>query len=108
MNTIETIMIRVADQQKAKEFYIKLGFQLMLEAPMGNGESWIQLGLPGQATSIALMKSQGIICETYDIEKEIGELLAKGIEASKIDQTPWGKFSWVKDPDGNGISLHQK
>jgi catechol 2,3-dioxygenase-like lactoylglutathione lyase family enzyme len=108
MNTIETVMIPVSDQQKAKEFYIKLGFQIMVEAPMENGESWIQLGLPGQSTSISLMKFQGIICETDDIEKEISELRAKGIEPGKIDQTPWGKFCWVKDPDGNGISLHQK
>jgi catechol 2,3-dioxygenase-like lactoylglutathione lyase family enzyme len=39
MKTIEIITIAVSDQQKAKEFYVKLGFQIIVEAPMGNGET---------------------------------------------------------------------
>jgi catechol 2,3-dioxygenase-like lactoylglutathione lyase family enzyme len=108
MKAIEIIMIPVSDQQKAKEFYMNLGFQIIVEAPMEHGQTWIQLGLPNQATSIALVSFHGIILETNDIEKEIQELKTKGIEAGKIDQKPWGKFSWLKDPDGNGLSLHQK
>ena len=108
MKNIEIIMIPVTDQQKAKEFYMKLGFQIIMEAPMEHGQTWIQLGLPNENTTISLASFQGIICETDDIEKETGELKAKGIEAGKIDDTPWGKFCWLKDPDGNQISLHQK
>jgi catechol 2,3-dioxygenase-like lactoylglutathione lyase family enzyme len=108
MKAIEIITIPVADQQKAKEFYIKLGFKVIVEAPMEHGETWLQLGLPDHSTTIALLKFPGIICETDDIEKEINDLKTKGIEAGKIDVTPWGKFSWLKDPDGNGICLHQK
>ena len=108
MKTIEVVTIPVTDQQKAKEFYIKLGFEVIVEAPMGPGETWLQLGLPNQTTSISLMKFHGIIFETGDIEKEIGELKAKGIEVGKIDDTPWGRFAWMKDPDGNGLCLHQK
>jgi catechol 2,3-dioxygenase-like lactoylglutathione lyase family enzyme len=108
MKAIEIIMIPVSDQQKAKEFYMNLGFQIIVEAPMEHGQTWIQLGLPNQATSIALVSFHGIILETNDIEKEIQELKTKGIEAGEIDQKPWGKFSWLKDPDGNGLSLHQK
>ena len=108
MKTVEIIMIPVSDQQKAKEFYIKLGFQLIMEAPMEHGESWIQLGLPGTNTTISLAKFQGIICETDNIEKEVDELKAKGIEVDKIDNTPWGKFAWLKDLDGNSLCLHQQ
>ncbi|MDB5023585.1 MAG: Glyoxalase/bleomycin resistance protein/dioxygenase [Mucilaginibacter sp.] len=108
MKAIEIIMIPVADQQKAKEFYMKLGFQIIAEAPMEHGQMWIQLGLPGQATSIALANFQGTICETDDIEKETEELKGKGIEVGKIDQTPWGRFAWLKDLDGNSLCLHQK
>ena len=42
------------------------------------------------------------------IEKEIKELKEKGIEVGKIDDTPWGKFAWLKDLDGNSLCLHQK
>ena len=108
MKTIEIITIPVSDQQKAKEFYIKLGFQIIMETPADHGQTWVQLGLPDQTTSISLLKFHGIIFETNDIEKEIQELKTKGIEVGKIDNTPWGRFAWLKDPDGNGLCLHQK
>ena len=108
MKTIEIISQKVSDQQKSKDYYLKLGFEVMVEAPMGNGETWVQLGLPGQATSISLMNFQSMILETEDMEKELRDLKAKGIETGTIDDTPWGKFSQLKDPDGNNITLHQK
>lgn len=108
MKKIEVIMIPVSDQQKAKDFYLKLGFRLMIEAPMEDGKSWIQLGFPDEATSISLSDFHGLIFETDDIEKEIDELKTKGIELGKIDNTPWGRFAWMKDPDGNGLCLHQR
>ena len=108
MKSVEIIMVPVKDQQKAKEFYIKLGFQVIVEAPAEHGETWIQLGLPNQGATISLAKFQGIICETNDIEKEIGQLKTKDIEVGKIDNTPYGKFAWLKDLDGNSLCLHQK
>lgn len=108
MKTIEVITLSVTDQQKAKEFYMKLGFQIIVESPMGNGQTWVQLGIPGQPTSLALMNFQSVLLETDDIEKEIRELKTKGVEVGKVDDTPWGKFAQLKDPDGNGLTLHQK
>jgi predicted enzyme related to lactoylglutathione lyase len=117
MNLIEIISVPVTDQQKAKEFYIKIGFQLIIEADMGNGGTWIQLGFPGQATSLTLVNwfvnkmpagsMQGLVLKTEDIQKEVDELKAKGIEVQDIDNTPWGKFASFNDPDGNGLTLHQ-
>ena len=108
MKTIEVIMLPVTDQQKAKQYYLKLGFEVMIESPMGNGETWLQMGLPNQTTSLVLKKFHGVICETDNIQKESNELQAKGIKVEKIDNTPWGKFAWMKDLDGNGICLHEK
>jgi len=107
MKKLEVIMLPVADQQKAKEFYLSLGFEVLVEAPMGEGETWLQLGLPGTETSISLAKFSGIIIETADIEKEAATLREKGITVQKIDDTPWGRFAWLKDLDGNGLCLHQ-
>ena len=75
---------------------------------MPEGGMWIQLGLPGSDTTISLADFHGVICETDDIEKEVKELNAKGIDVGKIDNTPWGKFAWLKDLDGNGLCLHEK
>jgi predicted enzyme related to lactoylglutathione lyase len=46
--------------------------------------------------------------ETDDLEYEMLEWHAKGMKLPKIETTPWGKFVRLADPDGNGISLHQK
>ncbi|MEO5997261.1 MAG: VOC family protein [Chitinophagaceae bacterium] len=108
MKAIEIITIPVIDQQKAKEFYLKLGFKIIVEAPMEHGQTWLQMALPNQLASISLLTFHGIICETEDIEQEILELKTLGIEVGNIDIQPWGKFAWLKDPDGNGVCLHQK
>ena len=108
MKKVEIIMIPVANQEKAKAFYLNLGFQVVAEAPMGNGETWLQLGLPNGETTISLAKFQGVILETDDIAKEAERLAASGINGGYIDNTPWGKFMWLKDGDGNGLCLHEK
>jgi catechol 2,3-dioxygenase-like lactoylglutathione lyase family enzyme len=108
MKAVEILMIPVKDRQKAKEFYVKLGFKVLVEATDPHGDAWIQLGLPGGGTTISLASFQGIICETDDIVKEIEILKAKQIEVGKIDDTPWGGFAWLKDLDGNSLCLHQK
>lgn len=101
-------MLPVKDRQKAKEFYLKLGFQVVVEATDPHGEAWIQMGLPGGNSTISLAGFHAIICETDDIEAEVKLLDGKGITAGKIDDTPWGRFAWVKDLDGNSLCLHQK
>jgi len=114
MKTIEVISVPVTDQQAAKEFYEKIGFQLIIEAPMGDGNTWIQLGLPDQITSISLVNwfgkapagsLQGLVLASDDIEKEVAEFKAKGIDVKPIDDTPWGRFAAFSDPDGNGMIL---
>ncbi len=108
MKSVEIIMVPVKDRQKAKEFYLKLGFQVIVEAPGAHGDTWIQMGIPGSNTTISLAGFQGIICETDNIEKEIKELNEKGIEVGNIDNTPWGRFAWLKDLDGNSFCLHER
>jgi predicted enzyme related to lactoylglutathione lyase len=108
MRSVEVIMLPIKDRQKAKEFYLKLGFQIVIEAIDPHGEPWIQMGLPDGNTTISLAGFHALICETDDIEQEIKELKEKGIDVGNIDDTPFGKFAWLKDLDGNGVCLHQK
>jgi predicted enzyme related to lactoylglutathione lyase len=116
MKSIEIISIPVTDQARSKEFYLQLGFSLLVEAPFGGGSQWVQLALPGSDVSITLVTwfdnmppgcINGLVIKTDDLAREIEELTAKGITVGKIDQTPWGKFAAVIDPDGNRLSLHQ-
>ena len=108
MKAIEIIIIPVSDQERAKEYYLKLGFKVVNQAPADHGETWLQMGLPDDSTTIALMSFHGIIMETTNIAKSIKELNEEGIEVGAIDHKPWGKFAWLKDPDGNGLCLHEK
>lgn len=116
MISIEIISIPVTDQARAKEFYQKLGFQLLVEAPFEGDAKWVQLSFPGSGVSITLVTwfdnmpagcINGLVIKTDDIAKYIEDLTAKGITVGQIDQTPWGKFASVTDPDGNRLSLHQ-
>jgi len=108
MKSVEIIMLPVGDRQKAKEFYLKLGFQVVVEAPGAHGDTWIQMGLPNSNTTISLAGFHAIICETDNIEAEIKTLRSNGIEVGKVDETPWGKFAWLKDLDGNSLCLREK
>ena len=116
MKSIEVIPVPVSDQQKSKEFYQKLGFEVVVEAPFEGDKMWIQMGLPGGGASISLITwfkempagcLHGMVIKCDNVETEKAELSAKGIETGKIDPTPWGKFLSVKDPDGNHLIFRQ-
>jgi catechol 2,3-dioxygenase-like lactoylglutathione lyase family enzyme len=117
MKTIEIISIPVTDQEKSKEFYQNLGFELLVEAPFENGHKWVQLGFPGHDTSITLVtwfqgmppgSVHGFVIKTDSLDQDIEEFTAQGIVVGKVEDTPWGRFLSVKDPDGNALSFHQK
>ena len=116
MKSFEIISIPVTDQARAKEFYLKLGFEIIVEAPFEGDKKWIQLGFPGSPVSITLVTwfdnmpagcINGLVIKTGDLAKEKAALTAKDITVGEIDQTPWGQFMSVTDPDGNRLSLHQ-
>jgi len=117
MKFIEVISVPVKDPQASKEFYLSIGFEMIIEAPMGDGTTWIQLGLPSQTTSITLVNwfkemqpgsMHGLVLRSDDVEKEHAELKAKGVKINDIDPTPWGKFATFYDPDGNSLVLRQE
>lgn len=117
MKLISIISIPVIDQAASKEFYLKLGFKLIVENDLGKGQKWVQLGIEGAQTSITLVTwfdnmppgcINGLVIDCEDLDAEIKTLTEKGIEVGTIDKTPWGRFAAIKDPDGNRLSLHQR
>ena len=118
MKAIEIISIPVTNQQLAKDFYLKLGFAVLVESPFGpDGAQWIQMAYPGSPVSITLvnwfpdMKAgsiRGLVIKTDDLDADIKDLTEKGVELGEVENTPWGKFLNIKDPDGNVMSLHGK
>jgi len=88
MKAIEIISIPVTDQQAAKAFYLKLGFEIIVEANFEK-QTWIQMAFPGSPVSITLVNwfpempagsVRGFVIKTDDLDNEIKELRAKGLE----------------------------
>ena len=117
INRIDIVSIPVTDTTVAKLFYTeKLGFELVADTPMGPGQRWIQLKLPGAETSISLVtwfdamppgSQHGTLLDTDDIDGMHGVLSGHGILMSEIQSAPWGRFATFHDPDKNGWVLAQ-
>jgi len=114
---IELIAVPVTDVDRAIEFYVeKCGFTLDHDHKVSEEIRFVQITPPGSACSIALGKGvsemepgslnalQAVVADA-DAARE--ELAGRGVEVSEVDEQPWGRFVYFKDPDGNGWSLQQ-
>jgi len=114
---IELLAVPVADIDRAKAFYVEqCGFNADHDHTVDENLRFVQLTPPGSACSIVLDKnmtsmaagsSQGIQCVVADADAARAELVAKGVEASEVQDLPWGRFVFFADPDGNRWSLQQ-
>ena len=117
VTSFEIVSVPVADQQRAKRFYLDvIGLDLVREEPMGPEMSWIQLAPKGCSTTIALvtwfdgMKPgglQGVMLNVSDIDEDHAAMTARGLVLTEIKQEPWGRYAMFSDPDGNGWILRQ-
>jgi catechol 2,3-dioxygenase-like lactoylglutathione lyase family enzyme len=113
--SIAVVSIPVADPLKARDFYRDvLLFDVMRDEPMGPDMRWIQMQPKSGGSSIALVtwfeamtpgSLQGLMVGVADVDAEQARLSALGIEASPVDEQPWGRFTMLRDLDGNGLIL---
>lgn len=119
VNKIATVVVPVADQDRAIQFYTtKLGFQTRIDVPFGNGYRWVEVA-PGDAeTTIALApppegkpagnRETGISLHTDDIDAYHAELGAGGVdvdpEVSRMGD-PVPPLFWLRDPEGNSLMV---
>jgi len=120
IKTISVVSVPVKDQNKALEFYTrKLGLEIITDQPFENGQRWIELGIPGAKTHLALYTPKGqesrigtfsnIGFSCVDAEKTYKELKDKGVKFAHVPKKePWGTFTVLLDPDGNQFSLSSK
>jgi predicted enzyme related to lactoylglutathione lyase len=112
---IQLLSVPVADQDRAKEFYLDvLGFELLADSQMGD-QRWVQVGPPGAQTSITLVtwfetmppgSLKGLVVQTDDLDADVKALTARGLAlADGIKDAPWGRYVTFDDPDGNGVVL---
>jgi predicted enzyme related to lactoylglutathione lyase len=114
---IELIPIPVTDVDRAKAFYAeKVGFNLDHDHKVNENLRFVQLTPPGSACSIVIglgitamepgsVQSYQMVVK--DAKEAREELISRGVEVSEVNEQPWGKFVYFKDPDGNGWSLQE-
>jgi catechol 2,3-dioxygenase-like lactoylglutathione lyase family enzyme len=104
---LEVVVIPVSDVDRAKEFYLKLGWRLDADRAAGNTFRLVQFTPPGSSSSIqfgvnltcaAPGSSQGMLLAVSDIEAAQAGLAAKGIDVSEVFHCETGtacRFSGV-------------
>jgi predicted enzyme related to lactoylglutathione lyase len=113
---LELIPVPVADVDRAKAFYERVGFSLDNDVTVEEGLRFVQLTPPGSACSIAIGEGvtemepgslEGLQFVVADADAAREELAGRGIEVSEIPEFPWGRFVFFSDPDGNGWAVQQ-
>jgi predicted enzyme related to lactoylglutathione lyase len=113
---LELIQVPVADVDRAKDFYVQAGFVAEHDHQVNDELRFVQLTPPGSACSISLTSGahdmepgslEGLQLVVADADAARAELLDRGIEASEVQDFPWGRFVFFADPDGNRWSVQQ-
>jgi catechol 2,3-dioxygenase-like lactoylglutathione lyase family enzyme len=113
---LELVAVPVSDVDRAKEFYVRAGFNADHDHAVGEGLRFVQLTPPGSACSIAIGEGltdmtpgsvKGLQVVVDDIEAARAALAERGVEVSDVQDFPWGRFVFFSDPDGNTWSVQQ-
>jgi predicted enzyme related to lactoylglutathione lyase len=112
---LELVVIPVSDVDRAKAFYVdQAGFNADHDFTVSDEVRFVQLTPSGSACSIAIGKGlsdaepgsvQGMQVVVTDIEAARAELVQRGVEATDVQEFPWGQFVFFNDPDGNRWSV---
>jgi catechol 2,3-dioxygenase-like lactoylglutathione lyase family enzyme len=117
LSHVGRVCVTVADTDRALAFYVDtLGFEKVVDLPMGEGMRWVEVSLPGTVTTIALAPppqgqqadggQTGICLDTSDVDADHAALKAAGVDVDDA-VTRWGgaipPMFWFRDPDGNAL-----
>src|SRR6478672_3104113 len=114
---LELVQVPVSDVDRAKSFYVEqAGFNDDHDHQVSDELRFVQLTPPGSACSISLTTGahemapgsiEGLQLVVEDADAARAELLARGVEASEVEDFPWGRFVHFADPDGNTWAVQQ-
>jgi len=114
---LELVAVPVSDVDRAKAFYVEqVGFNADHDHVVSEEIRFVQLTPPGSACSIAIGKGvtkaapgsvEGLQVVVEDADAIRAELLERGVEASEVQEFPWGRFVFFSDPDGNAWSVQE-
>ena len=121
LTQVGRVCVTVADTDRAIDFYVDaLGFEKVVDVPMGEAGRWVEVALPEAPTTIALAppppgqqvggSQTGIILDTSDVDADHAALKAAGADVDE-QVSRWGDpvppMFWFRDPDGNSLCIVQ-
>jgi predicted enzyme related to lactoylglutathione lyase len=114
---LELINVPVSDVDRARDFYVnQVGFVLDYDHTVNDDLRFVQLTPKGSACSIAFGKGlsdkepgsvAGLQMVVPDADAARAELVGRGVDATPVQEFPWGRFTFFHDPDGNGWAVQQ-
>ncbi|HKU55664.1 MAG TPA: VOC family protein [Gaiellaceae bacterium] len=121
ISKVGRVCVTVADTDRAIDFYVgKLGFEKVVDEPMGPDMRWVEVAISGAETTIALApppqgqpaggSQTGIILDTSDVEGAHAALQEAGVDVDdEISRMggPVPPMFWLRDPDGNSLIVVQ-
>ncbi len=121
LSQVGRVCVTVADTDRAIDFYVDtLGFEKVVDVPMGPDMRWVEVAITGTPTTIALApppegqkaggSQTGICLDTSDVDGDHAALQAAGVDVDE-QVTSWGgpvpPMFWLRDPDGNSLIIVQ-
>jgi catechol 2,3-dioxygenase-like lactoylglutathione lyase family enzyme len=121
LEQVGRVCVTVADTDRAIDFYVNtLGFEKVVDVPMGDAGRWVEVALAGTVTTIALAppppgteaggSQTGICLDTSDVDTDHATLKAAKVDVDD-EVTRWGgpvpPMFWLRDPDGNSLIVVQ-
>ena len=117
LDKVGRVVVTVADTDRAIDFYVdKLGFEKVVDVPMGPDMRWVEVALNGRETNIALAPpppgqeagggQTGICLDTTDVDGDHASLKAAGVDVDEQVSRyggPVPPMFWFRDPDGNTL-----
>jgi predicted enzyme related to lactoylglutathione lyase len=113
---LELVAVPVTDVDRAKDFYVRAGFNADHDHTVSEDMRFVQLTPPGSACSIALGKGvtdaepgsvRGLQLVVASADEARAELAGRGVEVGEVQDFPWGRFVFFSDPDGNAWSVQE-
>ena len=115
------VCVTVADTDRAIGFYVDtLGFEKVVDEPMGPDMRWVEIQVRGTPTTIALAppppgrdaggSQTGIILDTTDVDADHAALKSAGVDVDEEISRyggPVPPMFWFRDPDGNSLMIVQ-
>jgi catechol 2,3-dioxygenase-like lactoylglutathione lyase family enzyme len=121
LTQVGRVAVTVADTDRAIDFYVDtLGFEKVVDVPMGPDMRWVEVRVKGAPTTIALAppppgqeaggSQTGIILDTTDVDADHAALAAAGVDVDEEISRygdPVPPMFWLRDPDGNSLCIVQ-